>query len=283
MQKILFSTLLLLLGFNCIAQPQAQVAKAIREIHPVKDNLYRFQNNNHYSAFLVTDEGIILNDPISPDAAAWLNDEIQKRFNVAVRYVIYAHHRTDHSLGGEVFLDAHFIAQHKTMNHLEADTDNKMVPPDITFDTEMTIHLGDEEVNMIHLGPSIGDNLTLTYYSGHKALFIVDLLSVRSLPFMNLGNMNIDQAIDSLAKIEQMDIEIVIPGHGENIGTLEDVTALREYLTDLKTSVVNAIAAGETLKEAQDKILLEKYKDWDAYNLFRKPNIQGAWKQLVGK
>jgi hypothetical protein len=43
--------------------------RAITEIAP---NLYRFQNNFHFSVFLVTDDGVLATDPINADAATWL-------------------------------------------------------------------------------------------------------------------------------------------------------------------------------------------------------------------
>jgi len=41
-----------------------------RAITETADDLYWAQNNNHHSVFLVTDDGIILADPINADFAA---------------------------------------------------------------------------------------------------------------------------------------------------------------------------------------------------------------------
>ena len=70
-----------------------------RSIKKIAGDLYRFQNNFHYSVFLVTSEGIIVTDPINADAAKWLKAEIKKRFDKPIRYLILSHDHSDHSAG----------------------------------------------------------------------------------------------------------------------------------------------------------------------------------------
>ena len=45
---------------------------ATRGIVNITGQLYRAQNNNHYTVFLVTPEGIIMSDPINRDFSRWL-------------------------------------------------------------------------------------------------------------------------------------------------------------------------------------------------------------------
>ena len=49
-----------------------------RSITQISGDLYRFQNNFHYSVFLVTSDGVIVTDPINAGAARWLKAEIAK-------------------------------------------------------------------------------------------------------------------------------------------------------------------------------------------------------------
>ena len=97
-----------------------------RAITEIADDLYWAQNDNHYSVFLVTDDGIILADPINTDFAAWLKTEIADRFGVPVRYVLYSHHHWDHASGGSVFEDTAQFAGHENMPA------NLLLPPDDT-------------------------------------------------------------------------------------------------------------------------------------------------------
>ena len=46
-------------------QLNAQPGEPTRGFEEVADNLYRVQNNNHYTMVLITDEGAIITDPIN--------------------------------------------------------------------------------------------------------------------------------------------------------------------------------------------------------------------------
>ena len=92
----------------------AQQAPA-RGIVNVTGQLYRAQNNNHYTVFLVTPAGIIMSDPINRDFGRWLKAELASRFKVPVRYVLYTHRDWDHASGGVVFADTAEFVGHRNM------------------------------------------------------------------------------------------------------------------------------------------------------------------------
>jgi glyoxylase-like metal-dependent hydrolase (beta-lactamase superfamily II) len=86
-----------------------------RGIVNVTGQLYRAQNNNHYTVFLVTPEGVVMSDPINRDFGRWLKGEIASRFKVPVRYVLYTHRDWDHASGGVVFADTAEFVGHRNM------------------------------------------------------------------------------------------------------------------------------------------------------------------------
>lgn len=97
-----------------------------RSITHISGGVYRATNNFHGTVFLVTSEGIIVADPLTSDFAIWLKNELDARFDVPVRYVIYSHHHWDHATGGSVFSDtARFVGHANMLGYLElppADT-----------------------------------------------------------------------------------------------------------------------------------------------------------------
>jgi glyoxylase-like metal-dependent hydrolase (beta-lactamase superfamily II) len=96
-----------------------------RGIVNITGQLYRAQNNNHYTVFLVTPEGIIMSDPINRDFARWLKAEYATRFKVPVRYVLYTHRDWDHASGGVVFADtAEFVGQRNMLTALAPPAGN---------------------------------------------------------------------------------------------------------------------------------------------------------------
>jgi glyoxylase-like metal-dependent hydrolase (beta-lactamase superfamily II) len=90
-----------------------------RAITHINGGVYRATNNFHGTVFLVTSQGIILADPLNMDFARWLKDELDTRFDVPVRYVIYSHHHWDHATGGSVFADtARYVGHANMFDHL---------------------------------------------------------------------------------------------------------------------------------------------------------------------
>ena len=98
----------------------AQQRAPAREIVNVKGDIYRARNNNYFSLFMVTPEGIILADPINATFATWMKEQFAERFKVPVRYVIYSHSHWDHIEGGAVFADtARFIAHENVAKNMD--------------------------------------------------------------------------------------------------------------------------------------------------------------------
>jgi glyoxylase-like metal-dependent hydrolase (beta-lactamase superfamily II) len=98
------------------AQPPPAAPRApARSITPITGDLYRASNGNWHTVFLVTDEGIILGDPINLDFATWLEGELDRRFGQPVRYVVYSHSHFDHAEGGRVFADTALFVAHENM------------------------------------------------------------------------------------------------------------------------------------------------------------------------
>jgi glyoxylase-like metal-dependent hydrolase (beta-lactamase superfamily II) len=93
----------------------AQQPPPTRGIVNITGQLFRAQNNNHYTVFLVTPEGIIMSDPINREFARWLKAEFASRFKVPVRYVLYTHRDWDHASGGVVFADTAEFVGHRNM------------------------------------------------------------------------------------------------------------------------------------------------------------------------
>lgn len=107
-----------------------------REITNVTGNLYRFREIRHVGMFLVTPDGIIVVDPTNPGLAAWLKDELDRRFGLPVRYVIYSHSHNDHASGGDVFADTAIFVGHENMrrNLQKPPADAPLLPREKLWD-----------------------------------------------------------------------------------------------------------------------------------------------------
>jgi glyoxylase-like metal-dependent hydrolase (beta-lactamase superfamily II) len=306
-----------------------------RTITQIAGDLYRAQNNNHFTAFLVTSEGIILGDPINTEFSTWLKGELDRRFGVPVRYVLYSHHHWDHVSGGDVFADTATFVGHENMiarlalppadtplpesaqamdrngnGRIEGDEADgnfqnnfaffdanadgalsgaeiirgplsEVRPPDQTYSDRETISLGGKTVEMIYTGIiTHTDDMSVVYFVDERAVFVVDFISIKRLPFGTLGNDRLDAWLNAIRAVELIDFDHVTPGHGE-LGNKADVVEHRHYIQELRAAVADGIAAGQTLQELQESILMEDYRDWLSYDSWRTQNIEGMYHLLT--
>ena len=261
-----------------VAVARAQDAPK-REIVQISGDLYRFQNNFHYSVFLVTPEGVIATDPINADAAKWLKAEIASRFGKKIRYVIYSHDHVDHSSGGEVFAaDGAIVIAHEKAKRAILGENRPTAVPQITFKRQMTVELGGKTVELKYLGKNHSDNMIVMRFPEERTLFAVDFIPVKTVAFKSFSDAYIPEWIKSLARVERLDFDILAPGHGP-LGTKADVTAFREYMTDLTGQVLEQARMGKSLEETKAAVDLSKYSDWGQFEAWGPLNIEGAYQR----
>lgn len=261
------------------AAPLSAQNAPIRAITRVQGDLYRFQNNNHFSVFLVTPEGVIASDPIDREAALWLKQEIQVRFQQPVRYLVYSHDHRDHISGGEVFDDAVVVSHVGTKEKIIGEQ-RPTALPEVTFSHTMTIELGGKTVELIYVGRNHSDNSTVMYFPEERAVFAVDFVSVDRMPYRTLNDSYIPDWFDSMKKVEALDFDIMLPGHGV-VGTRADVTEHRMYLELLYAAVLEGVRAGEALEAMIDRVRFDQYDHFEQYESALPLNIQGMYRMIT--
>lgn len=251
----------------------------------ITDSLYRVQYGMHISALLVTPEGVLVTDPTNPDAARWIRTEIKKRFNKPVRYLIYSHSHSDH-IGGAAVLatpGVTILADELTKQYLVDDPNpGANIPvPTRTFSGEMTLKFGGQTIRLFQVDPwTHARDLIAIYFVDQKALYAPDLISVKSVGFMDFSNERFLQMIDAIRKIQRIDYRILIDSHGP-LGTKADADRFLEYLSDLKSGAEKAVLHGEDARQAKKSIDLSRYKDLAFFDVWSGLNIEGAMEAVA--
>jgi len=273
---VLMTALLVALSSNsALAQDPPK-----RAITQITGDLWRFQNNFHYSVFLVTPGGIIATDPINASAATWLKKKLANQFQKEVKYVILSHDHADHSAGAEVFANsgATVIAHERAKVQIIGERRPTAVPS-ITFKKEMTVQLGGKSVELKYLGKNHSDNMIVMHFPAERALFAVDFIPVKTVAFKNFPDAYIPEWIESLRKVEAMDFDLLVPGHGQ-IGNRADVVAFREYMEFLHAKVLNALRLNKSLETTKAEIDLSHWRDWGQFEAWSPLNIEGMYHRL---
>jgi glyoxylase-like metal-dependent hydrolase (beta-lactamase superfamily II) len=151
--------------------------------------------------------------------------------------------------------------------------------PELTYTDRVNINLGGKRVEIISKPTTHADDNTIVrFIDGTNVLFASDWITIHRLPFGPISPDEIAQA----KTVEALDFEYFICSHGK-LGKKSDVTDNIRYREELRDAVAKAIAAGQTLEQAQAGVLMENYKDWEFYDQQRAQNVAGTYRALVGK
>jgi glyoxylase-like metal-dependent hydrolase (beta-lactamase superfamily II) len=304
-----------------------------REIGKLTGDVYYARTDDYVSAFMVTRDGIVLVEPVGPEHAAWLKGELDRRFGVPVKYVIYSHSHADHASGAAVFKDTARIIGHEALPGLlalpaastplpqnlraqdansngrierseaqaqvaasfefyDADGDGivngaeatrgplKLVePPDLTYTSQVNITLGGKRVEVIPIPTDHApDNTVVRFVDGANVVFASDWITNGRVPFG--PNVTMPSELAKIRQVAALDFEHFVCSHGR-LGTKADVTANLRYREAVADAVREAIAAGKTLEQARDTVLMSDYKDWEFYEQQRPQNVAGAYRLLT--
>jgi glyoxylase-like metal-dependent hydrolase (beta-lactamase superfamily II) len=152
-------------------------------------------------------------------------------------------------------------------------------PPDQTYKDRLELTLGGKRVELISKPTGhASDNTIVRFVDGTNVVFASDWITVRRLPFG--GDVATADEIALARSVEAMDFEHFVCSHGM-LGKKADVTANIRYREELRDAVAKAIAAGQTLEQAQASVQMDAYKGWEFYEQQRPQNVAGTYRALT--
>lgn len=225
-------------------------------------------------SIVVTEEGIVLIDtPYLPTEALRWKGKLRKLGKV--KYVINTENHADHVLGNYFFAGT-IISHEGTKENFgvslekmggilpriqELDPEGvkylkKYVPkePKITFDQKLTLYVGDERFEMIHL-PGHTANQIAVFMPEGKVIFTGDNVVYRTRPFYHECKPR--EWMRSLEYIKKMNFDVLIPGHGEVCGK-EAIDEMISFNNEVFEQIKKAIKEGLSKEETVEKVVFSK-------------------------
>ncbi|MFC1901699.1 MBL fold metallo-hydrolase [Chloroflexota bacterium] len=179
---------------------------------------------------VTTKEGLIMIDtPMRPtDAVKW-REEVSRKGEV--RYLINTEEHPDHWQGSHFFPGV-IVTSQETREQLEKTPADKIVEgmknidaeglsladgyqvklADITFTENLELHLGNHTIKLFPL-PGHSPGGIGVYIPEERVVFTTDIV-FHHLKSWLTGAVP-SQWLDSLQKLKQLDVEFVVPGHGD--------------------------------------------------------------------
>ena len=197
-------------------------------------------------ACVETAQGLVLIDtPYLPDEIQQWKEAVARLGDGRIAHVIDTHHHFDHCLGNALFggdVVAHqftyeeMVKPDGTMRQYFVSANQDLTPeikqrvyelpivlPRLTFTDRMSLHLDDATLELIHAGGHT-DSSIFVYLVEDRVLFTGDTLVSNMHPYK--GQANFRQWIDALERVLHMDVDVIVPGHGEVCEKAEAARAL---------------------------------------------------------
>ncbi len=260
----------------------------------------RNQGNTSNAGFVVTTDGVVVFDALGTPSLGWnLLEAIGKITTLPIRYNVVSHYHADHIYGLQAFKDhsaSVIVAQQRATEYREddqtsgeradqrldqrrealspwVDAQTRVVPPDITFASRMTIALGGRRFVLIYAGPahSASDSMMLVEPDG--VLFAGDVVQNSRIPFMNADDVDTANWLKSLAEVEKLAPKFIIPGHGQPSASVKEAIAFtRDYIAYVRDTMGKAVADWIDFDAAYDHTDWSKYRGFPAFDANNRGN-----------
>jgi glyoxylase-like metal-dependent hydrolase (beta-lactamase superfamily II) len=291
-----FGIALLLAGGVWAGWVQAQESPvtetvALRELIP---GHYMFTGGRYNGGVIATSAGAIAVDAVGPEAVSRQQRElIQSRLGQPVRYLVSSTFHDNYSKGNVSFRDVTKIGSALYRTNLLALMRSENVPadeqaarlPTETFDDKMTVYLGGKEVQILYLGKGHTASDSVVYVPQDRIAYLSELLFYDEYP--NMADGYGVAWIETLEKIEALDADIFVPGHGtmpENPRETRDgLRRARLRLVATRDAVEREIARGATEDEAVSAIQFPEYEGLRSYPAQKDVAVRRMYQELKGQ
>ncbi len=218
----------------------------------IADGLYWLNDFAYQVMFLTTGKGVIVVDA-PPSMGENILNAIAEVTDEPVTHVIYSHIHKDHIGAAHIFPDTVTIIAHKdTATHLAMKNDPNRPIPTVTFDDTYTLSVGGQILELSYVGAFHSKGDILIYTPQQKVLMAVDIFHPNHAPFKNFAiTKDISNYISVHDKILEYDLDAIISGHQQILGTIDDVKTNKEFTLDVLNNTLQGFQTWDFMEVAQ--------------------------------
>ncbi|HXV67166.1 MAG TPA: MBL fold metallo-hydrolase [Nitrosopumilaceae archaeon] len=216
-------------------------------VSEIAKNVYWLVGAGYQTMFVTTGEGVIAVDAPQPIGENYLK-AISEVTEEPVVYMVYTHSHQDHTGSAAIFSNATFVSHAQAAEALILENDTNRPIPTETFDDSLyTLSLGNQTLELHHIGNFHSPGDLVIYAPSQKVLMIDDLMRPGESPYKAFGvTPDIDlylQTHDTL--LNDFDFDVLISGHTNILGTKDSVMENKQFTLDVMQNAEDALVAGE--------------------------------------
>ena len=142
--------------------------------------------------------------------------------------------------------------------YLEQVKEVKVTPPNLTFNDTMTLVRGGRQIRLLYLGRGHTDTDVVVYLPKERIVCTGDLMeSIISYA----GDSYPEEWIETLGKLNTVDFDTVMPGHGVVFQGKGKIEAFQRYLRDMISQVAALRRQGLSADDAAAKVDMTAYRN----------------------
>lgn len=226
----------------------------------IGDGIYWLVGSGYQTMFITTGQGVIAVDAPQPLGEKYIQ-AIEETTDEPITHMIYSHGHQDHvGAAGQIFSDdITYIAQRQTADVLANASDPNRPVPGIAFDDEYTLSVGNQTLELYHIGNYHSDGDIVIYSPDQKVVMAVDLLRPGITPFRAFAvTPDIDQyleAHDTLA--EDFDFDVLVSGHTQLLATKNHIATNKQFTLDVMENAREAMqsSGADTAQACADRTI----------------------------
>jgi phosphoglycerate dehydrogenase-like enzyme/glyoxylase-like metal-dependent hydrolase (beta-lactamase superfamily II) len=283
--------------FNEVREVAPGVFFRYSSISPTDMSIFGGSNN----IWVVFEDFVAVIDATFPKEAGDVIAAIRKTTDKPIRYVFDTHHHGDHAYGNAVFAKAgaSVIAQRYCADWLRTKgpeefkeagrgaTGRKDIAastlkePNVVFDDKLVLDDGKQRIEFLYFGHGHTRGDAVAYLPRQKILCTGD--ACLNGPYNYMGQGNTVSWIRCLEGMQQLDIDLICPGHGLPAGK-DLLTRQRSYFVELRQQVRKGINAGLGIDDIIKSIDMPWYKEWTGVEAKTNgDNIKHVYAELTGR
>lgn len=235
------------------------------QLYRVTDGVYLYRGFFSNSAVLVLSDCVVVVDTqITPRAGERLRQAIARVTDRPVTHVVNTHYHGDHAGGNGAFADCEIIATAETARYVDERDDERLdyartfglifqdvpvvAPPTRTFSGELELDVGGERLRIFQAGRVETPDACVVYWPRREVLLCGDGIATVSypylgVPFLDEGLRDDGEWIGFLRRMQALDPEFVLAGHGTALIGKERINRRLELLIALYTNLFAAVRA----------------------------------------
>jgi glyoxylase-like metal-dependent hydrolase (beta-lactamase superfamily II) len=207
-----------------------------------------------------TPDGVLIVDTRFGEASKEIVPKVKSVTSQPIKYVLSTHSHNDHTGGNPLFAGTAELIAHRNVR-ANMIRGKQAAPPQVVFNDEASVFLGNVEVQMKYLGRGHTNGDAVIYFPDLKVVHAGDLVvwgkrTDGSLltPFADTDNGgSLFEWLPTIDRLLQIDFDTAIPGHGPVL-TKNDVRAFREKIATLRQRVTDLVQARVTKSDFGKKL-----------------------------